>query len=196
MLNEIRWHGRGGQGAKTVSQLLAMALMDYGFYVQAFPEYGPERSGAPMQAYTRSSDRPIRLHCGVTNPDIIVVLDASLLGEIDVLHGLVKEGIALINSREEVPVVRNKIGFDGPLYCVDADRLASESGIDYANVVMVGAIASAMEIPPLESVKRAAKQLLRKKLPPDILNRNLAAIEAGYKNCQQESNEEASWLVN
>nr|NIQ60152.1 pyruvate synthase [Gemmatimonadota bacterium]NIU80368.1 pyruvate synthase [Gammaproteobacteria bacterium]NIW32524.1 pyruvate synthase [Actinomycetota bacterium]NIX24741.1 pyruvate synthase [Actinomycetota bacterium] len=92
---EIRWHGRGGQGAKTVAQILATALLKTGRHVQAFPEYGPERSGAPMKAYDRVSDRPIRRHCAVTEPDVAVVLDATLLGEVDVTSGLGADGLLL-----------------------------------------------------------------------------------------------------
>jgi len=102
---EIRWHGRGGQGAKTASQLLAEAAMESGSYIQAFPEYGPERAGAPIRAYTRISDDPVNIHSGVTNPDIVVVIDDSLLQSADVSEGLAG-GILLVNtsmSPEEIP---------------------------------------------------------------------------------------------
>lgn len=180
MMNEIRWHGRGGQGAKTVSELLALALMHHGDYVQAFPEYGPERSGAPLQAYTRSSDHPIRLHCGVTDPDIVVVLDDSLLREIHVAEGLKSGGFLLINTSAPEESIRAQIHYEDRLYCIDADRIAVETGLPYSNVVMAGALAALMGNPPLEYLKKAASKLLSKKLSQKMVDVNLKAIEAGF----------------
>lgn len=185
MMNEIRWHGRGGQGAKTVSELLARALMHHGDYVQAFPEYGPERSGAPLQAYTRSSDQPIRLHCGVTDPDIVVVLDASLLREIPVTEGLKPGGFILINTAASESEIRGRLKFDGRLFVIDADRIAEETGIPYSNVVMAGAVAALMGEPPLDELKSAARKTLGKKLSKKIVETNLKAITAGFHAIQQ-----------
>lgn len=180
LMKEIRWHGRGGQGAKTVSELLALALMHHGYYVQSFPEYGPERSGAPLQAYTRSSDRPIRLHCGVTDPDIVVVLDDSLLREIPVAEGLKDDGFLLVNTARSERSIQTKIEYDGPLYCVDADRIAFEIGLPYSNVVMAGALAARIGMPPLDRLIKAADKILSKKLSQELVDVNLKAIEAGF----------------
>lgn len=180
MMREIRWHGRGGQGAKTVSELLALALLHHGDYVQSFPEYGPERSGAPLQAYTRSSDHPIRLHCGVTDPDIVVVLDDSLLREIRVTEGLKDDGFLLVNTAADEEKVRDLLDFDGRLFVIDADRIASETGIPYSNVVMAGALVALLGNPPLEDLKEAARKKLGKKLSDKIVETNLKAIEAGF----------------
>ncbi|SMO59566.1 2-oxoacid:acceptor oxidoreductase family protein [Gracilimonas mengyeensis] len=184
MMKEIRWHGRGGQGAKTVSELVALALMHHGYFVQAFPEYGPERSGAPLQAYTRSSDEPIRLHCGVTDPDLVVVLDDSLLHEIRVTEGLKPEGFILVNTKKTKEALRLQLGFDGTLYCINADKIAVETGLLYSNVVMAGALGGILGNPPLEDLKRAAEEFLSIKLSPKIVEINLKAIEAGFRESQ------------
>lgn len=180
-MKEIRWHGRGGQGAKTVSELLALALLKHGDYVQAFPEYGPERSGAPLQAYTRSDQQPIRLHCGVTDPDIAVVLDDSLLREVPVSEGLKTGGFLLVNTAASETNIRSLLNFDGQLYCIDADRIADEAGIPYSNVVVAGALAALMENPPLEYLLQAGRELLSAKLAESIVIKNLKGIEAGYQ---------------
>ena len=135
MMREIRWHGRGGQGAKSVSQLLAAAMLKAGYQVQAFPEYGPGGSGAPPQAYPRYSTRPIRLHCGVTDPDCVVVLDDSLLTEIDVTAGLKAGGLLLVNSSAGIAGIAATTGYDGPIVCLDALALANEVGGRHGNVV-------------------------------------------------------------
>lgn len=133
---EVRWHGRAGQGAKTASQLLAASALARGKFVQAFPEYGPERSGSPMRAYTRIDDAPIRRRYGVTEPDAVVVLDDSLLGEVDVTEGLGEAGLLIVNAESDV--------VDGVR--VPATKIANEGG-GYVNVVMLGAVAAALGEP-------------------------------------------------
>lgn len=194
-MKEIRWHGRGGQGAKTVSQLLALALMDAGLYVQAFPEYGPERSGAPMKSYTRSSDRVIRLHCGITNPDAVVVLDDSLISEVDVREGIKPNGVILVNSEVDHETMRLKLNYEN-LFCVDGDRLAREAGGRYANVVIAGSIASLLGIPSLESLKRSAVELFKDKLNKTVIEINLKAMESGYNIFKQLNQENILWPTN
>ena len=109
---EVRWHGRAGQGAKTASQLLAMAEMQEGRYVQAFPEYGPERGGAPIRAYTRIDERPIRRRYAITHPDVVVAIEPSLLAEVDVSDGLRADGTLIVNS--PVPPDRPRLGRRSP----------------------------------------------------------------------------------
>ncbi|HYW35938.1 MAG TPA: 2-oxoacid:acceptor oxidoreductase family protein [Balneolaceae bacterium] len=184
-ITEIRWHGRGGQGAKTVSQLMALALKDTGFYVQAFPEYGPERSGAPMQAYTRSSKKPIRLHCAVTKPDAVAVLDDSLIGKIDVLRGVDSDGLILINTNNNNVSLDKPKDFHGRFFSIDAERLSRESGIKYANVVVAGALAAILGMPSMERLKGAAKEIFEKKLKKAVVDNNLRAIEMGYSNFEK-----------
>jgi len=172
-LTEIRWHARAGQGAKTASQLLALALLRSGRSVQAFPEYGPERRGAPLRAYTRVSDRPIRRHDAVEHPDVVVVLEPSLVREAGVTEGLDEKSYVLLNADdapEELAGTR--------VLCVPASRIAAEQGSSFGNIVMVGAVAAAIGEPAVEDVQDAAVDLLGGKLPPDSVR---TAVAEGYR---------------
>jgi pyruvate ferredoxin oxidoreductase gamma subunit len=171
-LTEIRWHARAGQGAKTAAQLLALALLRTGKSVQAFPEYGPERRGAPLRAYTRVSDRPIRRHDAVTEPDLVVVLEPSLVHEANVTDGLPLEGLVLVNAEDTPPELAH-----APVRCVPATRLAAAHGSGFVNLVMLGAVASALGEPPLAEIQAAAAELLGRKVDPAALR---AAVEEGY----------------
>jgi pyruvate ferredoxin oxidoreductase gamma subunit len=160
-VREIRWHARAGQGAKTASQLYANAALRAGKSVQAFPEYGPERRGAPLRAYTRIDDRPIRRHDSVTEPDVVVVLEPSLLQEIDVTEGLAAGGFLLVNAEE--PPERGRV----PVVAVPATRIASAHGSSFANLVMVGALAATLGEPDADVVADAAVELLGRKADPE-----------------------------
>jgi pyruvate ferredoxin oxidoreductase gamma subunit len=166
---EIRWHARAGQGAKTAAQLLAEALLRTGKSVQAFPEYGPERRGAPVRAYTRVDDHPIRRHDSITEPDVVVVLEPALAG--DAAEGLAPDGLLLVNG-ERPPGAQ-----DERMRWVPADALAASTGSRFANVVMVGAVASAIGEPPLHELQDAAVELLGAKVTPDTVR---AAVAEGY----------------
>src|SRR3989338_8786448 len=125
---EVCWHGRGGQGAKTASQFLGEAALETGKYIQAFPEYGPERAGAPMRAYTRISDEPIYIHSSVTDPDVVVVIDPTLLGYVDVTEGLSDKGILLVSTEQSPAEIRKLTNFTkGKVGTVDASRIALET---------------------------------------------------------------------
>jgi pyruvate ferredoxin oxidoreductase gamma subunit len=166
-LTEIRWHARAGQGAKTAAQLLALALLRSGKSVQAFPEYGPERRGAPVRAYTRVSDRPIRRHDSITEPDVVVVLEPSLVAD-----AAAPDALLLVNA-EERPA-----GLNGNhVVCVPASKLAAASGSKFANVVMLGAVAAVLGEPPLEELQDAAAGLLGKKAGAEDVR---AAVAEGY----------------
>jgi len=172
-MTEIRWHARAGQGAKTAAQVLALALMRSGQNVQAFPEYGPERRGAPLKAYTRTSNRPIRRHDSVTEPDLVVVLEPTLVRESDVTSGLREGGTVLLNAEDAPPEL------DGvAVCCVPATRLAAERGSGFANIVMLGAVAAALGEPPLECLQDAAADQLGRKVSPDAVR---AAVREGYE---------------
>jgi pyruvate ferredoxin oxidoreductase gamma subunit len=161
-MKEIRWHARAGQGSKTASQLLAVALLRTGKSVQAFPEYGPERRGAPMRAYTRFDDRPIRRHDSIEHPDVVVVLEPSLLHDAAVTAGLAADGLVVANTEEEYP---------GAI-CVPAAQLAPARSV---NLVMLGALAAALGEPPLDDLLAAAAEVLGKKADPEALRTALAA---------------------
>jgi len=169
---EIRWHGRAGQGAKTAAHLLALALLRSGKSVQAFPEYGPERRGAPVRAYTRVSDRPIRRHDSVVDPDVVVVLDSSLAREPGVAEGVRPETLVLVNADEPPEGLP-----EAHVVCVPATRLAAASGARFANLVMTGAVAAAIGQPPVETLEEQACTLLGKKSDPQSVR---AGIEEGH----------------
>jgi pyruvate ferredoxin oxidoreductase gamma subunit len=170
-VTEIRWHARAGQGAKTAAQLLAEAALRAGKSVQAFPEYGPERRGAPVRAYTRVSDSAIRRHDPITEPDIVVVLEPSLARDPSVADGLREDGLLLVNA-DDAPA-----GLGARVRCVPADRLAAAAGIRFANIVMLGAVAAALGEPPLERLEEAAVEALGRKSAPDAI---AAALREGY----------------
>jgi pyruvate ferredoxin oxidoreductase gamma subunit len=171
-VKEIRWHARAGQGAKTASQLYATAALRAGKSVQAFPEYGPERRGAPLRAFTRVDDRPIRRHDSITHPDVVVVLEPSLVHELDVAQGLADDGFVLVNADAAPPELAAT-----NVVCVPASELAAKSGSKFSNLIMVGALAAALGEPPVEDVADAARELLGKKVAAADVR---AAVEEGY----------------
>jgi pyruvate ferredoxin oxidoreductase gamma subunit len=160
---EIRWHARAGQGAKSAAQLLATAALEAGRNVQAFPEYGPERRGAPVRAYTRIDERPIRRHDSVTEPDAVVVLEPSLLADPTVVTGLEGGAVLIVNTDREPADVASATGWNGRILCIDGSSLAAEHGLKFANVVMLGAVAAALGEPPLEPLLAAVSRLLGRK---------------------------------
>ncbi len=180
---EIRWHGRGGQGAKTVSQLLAGAALRRGRYAQSFPEYGPERSGAPVKAFNRLDTKEIRLHCSIYEPDIVVVLDPTLLHakEVRVTEGLKRQGILLINTAHSASDVRRQTGFAGKILTVDAEAIARSVGARFSNVVMLGALARVLGEISLEDMEQEVAQAFGEK----ALATNIAALRAGFAAVQE-----------
>ena len=171
-LTEVRWHARAGQGAKTAAQALALAGLADGKSVQTFPEYGPERRGAPLRAYTRLSGTPIRRHDGITDPDLVVVLEASLVHEASVADGLKTDGEILVNA-ERVPSELDGLR----VRCVPAARLAAAHGSSYVNLVMLGAVAAALGSPSLELVQQAAVEMLGPKLGAESIE---SAVAEGH----------------
>ncbi len=171
-LTEIRWHARAGQGAKTAAQTLALALLAEGKSVQAFPEYGPERRGAPLRAFTRISDTPIRRHDGVTEPGLVVVLEPSLVHETDVTEGLLSGGAVLINADERPAELAA-----GDVHCIPADRIAADHNLAFANIAMLGAVAAWLGAPSLEHLQDAAVRTLGAKASNADVR---AAVAEGY----------------
>ncbi|MFN3966448.1 MAG: 2-oxoacid:acceptor oxidoreductase family protein [Endomicrobiia bacterium] len=185
---EIRFHGRGGQGAKTAGDLLAQVALELGKYIQAFPEYGPERAGAPMKSYVRISDKPINIHCGVENPDIVVVIDPTLLGNKDITEGIDKNTTIVVNTYEDPQNVRKKLNLsEGKIFTVDATKIAlEETGLPFPNTPMLGALIKATEVVPLNELKERLKIKFGKKLTPEKLQGNLNAVERAYKETKSE----------
>ena len=186
-INEIRFHGRGGQGAKTASDLLAHAALEEGKFIQAFPEYGPERAGAPMRSYVRISDEEIKIHCSVTNPEIVVVIDPTLLNSVPVTEGLGEGGVLLVNTTESPEKVRNQLKFNkGKVYTVDATKIAMATiGAPLPNTPMLGALLKATAVVSMQGLKDEVKHKFSKKLTKEKLQGNLAAIEEGYKEVKE-----------
>lgn len=183
-MKEIRWHGRGGQGAKTVSQILAQINLREGKYVQAFPEFGPERSGAPMRAYNRISDQEIRVHSGVYEPDIVVVLDESLLDSENPTGGLKPDGVLLVNTTCSAEELRARLNFSGLIVTVDADRIAREMGTGFPNIPMLGAVVAALGT-DYDLAEAELRETLGARLSKDMLDKNLRAFRAGYEAAKE-----------
>ena len=141
-LIEIRWHGRGGQGAKTASLLLADAAFNTGKYIQGFPEYGPERMGAPITAYNRISNQPITIHSNIYEPDYVVVVDDTLLESVDVTAGLKETGAVIINTTKDEAYLKKVLkGYAGNIYTIDARKVSMETlGKYFPNTPMLAAI--------------------------------------------------------
>lgn len=179
---EIRWHGRGGMGAKTAALLLAEAMMHEGKYVQAFPEYGPERRGAPVVAFTRISDDEIKGHYGITSPDVVVILDDTLLTSPRVKEGIRKETIVVINTSLSQKEVKERLGIDCNIKVVDASFIAQEVfGKDLPNTPMLGALMKILKIIPFERFLKAVKERLKTKFREDVVEKNIEAIKKAYE---------------
>lgn len=187
-LTEIRWHARGGQGAVTAAKMVAELALGQGKHFQAFPEYGPERSGAPIVAFTRVSDRPIQIYSGVEHPGVIVVLDASLLGAVDVTKGAPPDAVVLVNTSLSPREVRERYGLrGGNLFTVDATRIALETiGRPIPNTPMVGALSRIIGLFPIDKVVEFIREDFGKKFPPKVVEGNVAAALRSFEEVQGE----------
>ena len=185
-LTEVRWHGRGGQGAKTAGYILAIAAAEQGWNIQAFPEYGAERRGAPMKCYVRISDAPIRLRSAVKSPQIVVVLDPTLLGSENVTDGLKDEAIVIINSPQAPAEVRQQLqNKKVKLATVDATQISLDTiGRNIPNTPMLGALAKVSDVVSLEGAKEAVKKQLGTKLAAAVIEGNMKAIDRAYEEVQ------------
>ncbi len=185
---EIRWHGRGGQGAKTAALLLAESALEEGKYIQGFPEYGPERMGAPMRSFTRISEAPITLHSNVRNPDAVVVLDSSLLDTIDVVDGLSEEGVLLINTSQPPQKIRQKLNLKKrKVFTVDASSISLDIlGRNLPNTPMLGALIKATDLLGIDTIISAIKHKFEKKFSSRILEGNIQAIRRAYEEAKGE----------
>lgn len=188
-LVEIRWHGRGGQGAKTASLLLADAAFNTGKYIQGFPEYGPERMGAPITAYNRISDNPIRIHSNIYEPDYVVVVDDTLLESVDVTAGLKETGAIVINTTKDGEYLRKVLkGYNGKIYTIDAREVSMKTlGKYFPNTPMLAAIVKVSGIMNekdfLEDMKGSFKHKFAKK--PEVIEGNMKALEMALKEIKE-----------
>lgn len=182
---EIRWHGRGGQGTKTACLLLADVAFKTGKYVQGFPEYGPERMGAPITAYNRISDEVIRVHSNIYEPDYVVVVDDSLLNTIDVTRGLTQAGALVINTEKKTTEVREALrGFLGRVCTVDARAISLAClGVYFPNTPMLAAIVKVTKIMDEQTFMLGMRHSLEHKFAskPEVINGNLNALRRTFK---------------
>ena len=180
---EIRWHGRGGQGTVTAAKVLADACMSGGRHVQAFPEYGPERSGAPIRAYNRISEKVLRMHCPVVNPKVVAVVDASLLDAINVADGAKDDAVFVINTSKDPKEVREKLKAKPTqkVFTVDATKIAIECfGKPMPNSSMLGAVNKAINIVSMDVLLEDVRGSFGKKFAQKIIDGNLEAVKRGY----------------
>ncbi len=184
-LTEIRWHGRGGQGAKTAALLLADVAFKTGKYVQGFPEYGPERMGAPITAYNRISDREIRVHSNIYDPQYVVVVDESLLEAVDVTSGLKKDGAILINTqRTKEEILPHLHGYEGKVYIIDAHKVSMATmGKYFPNTPLLAAIVKVADIMDEETFLREMKASFSHKFAskPEVIDGNMEALKMALK---------------
>ena len=185
---EIRWHGRGGQGAVTASKLMATSALAEDKYIQAFPEYGPERMGAPIQSFTRISNMPINIHCHVTNPDMVAVLDPTLIGPVDITEGLTEDGIIVVNTSESPAQIRKILQLKGrKVFTVDANKIALEElGRPMPNTPMIGALIKATKLLKLDNVIDDIKKKFTGKFGQKVIDGNVNAIKRAYREVKSE----------
>ncbi|HHT76031.1 MAG TPA: 2-oxoacid:acceptor oxidoreductase family protein [Methanomassiliicoccaceae archaeon] len=179
--HEIRWHGRGGQGVVTANEILAGAALLEGKYMKAFPEFGPERMGAPIRAFARISDEPIKVHSQVYFPDYVIVLDPTLIGNVNVLEGMKANGALVANYAEGTKHLKEALGTDMNVRAVDATQIALETiGRPMANTAMLGALVRVSNIVKLESVLEELRNKLGAKLPEKVVEKNILSVQRAY----------------
>ena len=181
---EVRWHGRGGQGAKTAALLFAEAVLATGKYIQAFPEYGPERMGAPVQSFNRISETPISIHSGITNPNFVVILDPTLMESVPVTDGIGSTGKVIVNTSYSSAEIAKKLKIDpSQVYVVNASQIAVETiGKDFPNTPLLGALVKVIGNLDINGVLEDTKAKLSVKFrhKPEVIEGNLASIKRAY----------------
>lgn len=181
---EIRWHGRGGQGAKTASLLLADAAFNTGKYIQGFPEYGPERMGAPLTAYNRISETPIRIHSNIYEPDYVVVVDDTLIGSVNVTQGLKENGAILINTNKSIDEIKNYFkDYKGKIYTIDASKISREClKANYPNTAMLSAIVKITGIMTKDELLKDMEESFKHKFArkPEVIAPNMEAVKRAF----------------
>ena len=187
---EIRWHGRGGQGAKTAALLLADVAFKTGQNVQGFPEYGPERMGAPITAYNRISSDKIRVHSNIYTPDFVVVVDETLLDSVDVTAGLKTEGAIIINTPKKREDVVDKLrGYKGRVYTVDARKISVETlGKNFPNSPMLAATVAVSRVMEREKFIQEMRASYEHKFAkkPEVIEGNMKALERAFDEVEQD----------
>jgi pyruvate ferredoxin oxidoreductase gamma subunit len=187
-MTEIRWHGRGGQGTVTAAKVLADACLSGGRHVQAFPEYGPERAGAPLRAYNRVSPNELRMHCPVLKPDVIAVVDATLLDSINITEGSKEHSIYIINTTKDPAEIRQKLGVASAqkVITVDATKIALDCfGRAMPNAPMLGALCKATGLITIEHLLDEVRKSFGKKFSQKVIDGNVEATRRGYEEVKE-----------
>jgi pyruvate ferredoxin oxidoreductase gamma subunit len=185
---EIRWHARGGQGAVTAAKALAETALQEGKYVQAAPEYGPERAGAPLRAFNRISEKPIRLHSAVIAPKVVVVLDPTLVGAVDISEGTPEDAMIIVNTPGTPGEIRQKMALKGrKIFTVDATKIALDTfGLPIPNTPMMGALVRVTGLLKLDNVLKDVEKTLGKKFVGKVVEGNLQAVRRAYEEVRGE----------
>lgn len=186
-LVEIRWHARAGQGAVTAAKLVADTALLQGRYIQAMPEYGPERTGAPLKAYTRVCDDPIEVHNNIVNPGIVVLLDETLIATVDVTEGIKENGTIILNTRMSATEARAALNVPASVKVavVDASGIALDTiKRDIPNTPIVGALSAVTGVVPVEQVKERLILTFGKKFSKEMVDANLESVTRAYKEVE------------
>jgi len=185
---EVRWHGRGGQGTVTAAKVLADACLSGGRHVQAFPEYGPERAGAPLKAYNRVSSNPLRMHCPVLKPQVVSVVDSTLLDGVNVSEGATEDAVFIVNTSKSPAEIRAKLkaGAKQRVVAVDATKIAMDTiGRALPNSPMLGAVVKVTGLVSLEHLLEDVKKSFGKKFSEKIITGNIEAVKRGYEEVKE-----------
>lgn len=187
---EVRWHGRAQQGIVTAAKVLGEACLISGKFVQAFPEFGPERMGAPVRAYNRIADEPIRLHCQVTDPKYVLIADPTLIGVVGLTDGTPEDAVFIINTSKAAKEMRAALGVksaSAKVYTLDASQISIETiGRSMPNTPMLGALAKVTTIVPLEALINNFRENYSKKYSVKVIEGNVTAMNRGYNEVKGE----------
>ena len=189
-LLEVRWHGRGGQGTVTGAKTLAEVILTVGKYIQAFPEYGPERRGAPVRVFNRFSDDPIRVHTPVKTPRVVMIVDPTLVGNVNLTEGAREDATFIVNTVEPAAVIRERLGLAPAqkLLTLDATGISiQEIGRALPNTPMIGAFMKTNPILGLETLLAETRKSLEGKFPAKVVDGNIAAVQRGYEEVKSDA---------
>ncbi len=187
-LTEIRWHGRAGEGIVTASELLAETALKEGKYFQAFPEYGAERMGAPIRAYTRISDEPIEVHYQILNPEVVIVVNSNLLGVVDVTEGIAPDGVVIVNTAKTPAEIRDVLkASDGvKVYTVDATQIAMDTlKRNIPATLLLGALIRATGLVQLDNAVAMTAETLGAKLRKEVVDANITALRRAHEEVKE-----------
>lgn len=184
---ELRFLGRAGQGGKTAAELIANSALDEGRFIQAFPEYGPEREGAPVNMFVRIDDKPVRIHCQAKRPNVSVVIDPTLMDCINVVEGLKENGLLVVNTPKSPAEIRKMTRFKGKISTVDGTRISVEIfGKNFPNMPVLGALVSASGIVKMKSLENQIRCVFLKKIGEEKTGKNIRMVKKAYEEARTD----------